>query len=126
LALVPGSGSDSFSTGVGFDLSSQDVSLPSAAFSSVLEVVGSPGWSSSMSMASPAVVELPPVGFASVGSGFSSQLASSSRVSSPVSPYSTGGASGLVGSLSKPGEVSAISGPAPSLVPPLSYPELLS
>jgi hypothetical protein len=48
-------------------------------------------------------------------------------VSSPVSPDSAGGASGLAGSLSKPGEVSPISGPAPSsLVPPLSSLELMS
>lgn len=47
-------------------------------------------------------------------------------MSSPVSPYSTSDASSLVGSLSKLDEVSAISGPAPSLVPPLSSPELLS
>jgi hypothetical protein len=78
-------------------------------------------------MASPAVVEPPPVGFVSVGSGLSSQLTSSSQVSSPVSPDSASGASDLAGSLSKPSEVSTISGPEPSsLVPPLSSPELMS
>jgi hypothetical protein len=78
-------------------------------------------------VASHAVVEPPSVGFVSVGSGFLSQFPSSSQLSSPVSPDSAGGDSRLAGSLSKPGEVFAISGPAPSsLVPPLSSPELLS
>jgi len=47
-------------------------------------------------------------------------------VSSPVSSDYASGASGLAGSLSRPGEVSAISGLTPSsLVPPLCSPELL-
>jgi hypothetical protein len=104
-ALDPGSSSYSFSTGVGFDLSGQGVSLPSTTSSSVPEAVGSSGRSSGAPMTSSAVVEPLPVGFDLVGSGFSSQLASSSRVSSPVSPNSAGGASGLAGSLSKLGEV---------------------
>jgi hypothetical protein len=70
--LVPGSGSDSFSASVGFDLSGQGISSPSAAFSPVPEAVGSPGRSSGAPMASQAVVESPPVEYASVGSGFSS------------------------------------------------------
>jgi hypothetical protein len=61
------------------------------------EVVGSSSRSFGAPMASPEVVESLPVGFASVGSGFSSQLASSSRVSFPVSLDSAGGASGLAG-----------------------------
>jgi len=62
-----------------------------------------------------------------MGSGLSSQIASSSQVSSLVSPNSASGASGLTGSQSKPGEVSTLTGPAlSSLVPPLFSLEMLS
>jgi hypothetical protein len=89
--------------------------------------VGSLGRLSSAPVASWEVVEPLSVGFVSVGFGFSSHLASSSRVSSPVSPDSAGGTFGLAGSVSKMGEVSAISRPAPSsLVPPLSSSKLPS
>jgi len=57
--------------------------------------VGSPGRSSGAPVASSAVVELPSVGFALVGSSCSSQLASSSRVSSLASPDSADGDSSL-------------------------------
>jgi hypothetical protein len=63
---------------VGFDLSGQGVSLPSAASSPVLEAMGSLGRSSGAPVASPAVFETPSIGFASVGFRFSSQLVSSS------------------------------------------------
>jgi hypothetical protein len=113
--------------GLGSDLSGQGISSPSAAFSPAPEVVGSPGRSFGSPVASLAVVPPPSVGFASVGSGLSSQLASSSRVSSPVSLDSVGGASGLAGSLSKLGEVFALTGPTlSSLVPPLFLLEMLS
>jgi hypothetical protein len=56
-----------------------------------------------------------------------SQLAPSSRVSSPVSPDSASGASSLAGSLSKLGEVSALMGPTfTSLAPPLFSLAMLS
>jgi hypothetical protein len=57
--LVPSSGSNSFSAGVGFDLSGQGISSPSAAFSPVPEAVGSPSRSSDALMASQTVVEPP-------------------------------------------------------------------
>lgn len=64
-----------------------------------------------------AIVEPPLIGFAEVVTSFLSQLVSqlvsSSQASSPVSPHSAGGASGSTRSLSKPGEVYAISGPTP-------------
>jgi hypothetical protein len=97
------------------------------AFSSTPEAVGSPGQSSGALVAYPAVVPPLSVGFASVGSELSSQLVSSSWVSSPVSPDFANGAFGLVGSLSKPGEVSALTGPAlSSLVSPLFLTNILS
>lgn len=80
-----------------------------------------------MPVASPADILPSLVEFDSVGSGLSSQLASSSRVSSPVFIDSACGASGMAGSLSKPGEVSTLMGPAlSSMVPPLFSPEMLS
>jgi hypothetical protein len=111
-------------------VSGQGISSPLVAiedFSPTPKAVGSPGWSSGVPIASLVLVMPPPIGYASVGSSFSSQLAASSWVSSPVSPDSIGGASGLAGSLSKPGEVFALTDPALSTqVPPLLSPEMLS
>jgi hypothetical protein len=67
---VPGSGSDYFLAGLGYDLSSQGISLPLVAISPVPEAVGLLGLSSDASVASPVVVPPLPVGFASVGFGF--------------------------------------------------------
>jgi len=60
-----------------------------------------------------AIIEPPLIGFASVVTSFLSQLVYSSQASSPVSPHSAGGAFGSTRSLSKPGEVYAISGSTP-------------